>query len=250
MTTSDRRLEARPSLVLKVEYPTMDGFLQDYTANISRGGTMIYTRRDVAEGQELQLVISFPGLLRPIRLMGVVRWVQPHGDGESAFGVEFRRDDESGWDQLAGVVDRIADGDARLVAEQTRRVLLVEDNQHVAHLIRRGLESHVWRCGGAIAFDLQHCSNGAEALSLIQAEPFDMLLVDVLLPLVSGDELVRRVRAEPRWQQLPIVAFSAGDETMRARALSAGADFFLPKPLRLRELLDTMNALVQASAVE
>ena len=71
--------------------------------------------------------------------------------------------------------------------------------------------------------DSVQVSNGAEALSLMQSERYDMLLVDVLLPMIPGDELVRRLRAEPRWQELPIVAFSAGDETMRARALSAAS---------------------------
>lgn len=228
----------------------MDGFLQDYTANISRGGTMIYTRREVHEGQALQLVISFPGLLRPIRLNGVVRWTREHSDGESAFGVEFEQDESSGWPLLERLVSQIADGDARVVAADTRRVLLVEDNEHMANLIRRGLETYLWRTGAPLAFDVQHVPNGLDALSRMQAERFDLLLVDVFLPMLGGDELIERVRASPRWRELPIIAFSAEDEEVRARAIEVGADFFLAKPLRLNQLIETMSKLALRGQVE
>jgi hypothetical protein len=66
----DRRTHPRTRLTLKVDYPSVDGFLQDYTINISRGGTMLRTHRHLQMGDWVELELSFPGLLSPISLKG------------------------------------------------------------------------------------------------------------------------------------------------------------------------------------
>lgn len=247
-TDRDRRTESRTPLVLKVEYPSVDGFLQDYSANISRGGTMIYGRRDVGVGEDLELVISFPGLLRPIRLLGVVRWSRPQENGELAFGVEFHKDPDAGWSTLQDLASRIAAGDTRVVASETLRLLVVEDNPHMASLIRRGLETHLWRSTEGLAFDIQQVENGRDALELLEKVGFDLLLVDVLMPVMDGESLIRHLRGDARWRDVPVIAFSAEGDEARRTALEAGADFFLPKPLRLAELLGTIRRLASASS--
>lgn len=243
----ERREQARTALVLKVEYPTLEGFLQDYSDNISHGGTMIRTRREVAVGDELRLAVSFPRLLQPIALEGVVRWAQPELEGEHAFGVEFHRHPDSGWMQLGELVARLAAGDASLFGARTPQILVADDNEHIAEMICRGLQAQLGRgAARGRACQAQRVANGVEALSHLDQEHCDLLLVDVMLPLIDGVELIRRVRAEPRWQRLPIVAFSASiEEGLPQRVLEAGADFFLPKPFRLAELLDTVDRLLE-----
>lgn len=243
----ERRGRARAALVLKVEYPTLEGFLQDYTTNISQGGTMIRTCREVGVGDELRLLVSFPRLLRPIELEGVVRWAQPETEGEHAFGVEFHRHPEAGWMRLGELVARLAEQDERLLGARAPQILVADDNEHIAELICRGLQTGLRRSpahGGACQAD--RVANGADALSWLERGDYDLLLVDVMLPLIDGIELIRRVRAEPRWQALPIVAFSASVEAdIAQRVLSAGADFFLAKPFRLAELLETVHRLLE-----
>lgn len=243
-TPSDRRGDPRTELLLKVEYPSLDGFLQDYTGNISEGGTMLRSRRQLAVGDEVRLVMSFPGLLKPIHLRGSVRWVREDG-GENAIGIEFDRDRAS-WGILDDLVQRIRSGDEQLVVPVTMRLLVVEDNQHVADLIRRGLEAYLRRESPQVAFEIDHAYDGVEALEALETKSYELVLVDVFLPRMDGETLVRRLRADERWAEMPIIALSSGDSRTCRALLAAGADFFLPKPLRLAELLDTMRKLVVA----
>ncbi|MBK8481513.1 MAG: response regulator [Proteobacteria bacterium] len=244
----EQRDRPRTALALKVEYPTLDGFLQDYEDNIRHGGTMIRTRRDVAVGDELRLAVSFPRLLQPIALEGVVQWAQPPVDGEQAFGVEFSRQPEGGWMMLAELVPRLAARDERLFGARTPQILVADDNEHIAEMICRGLQARLRR-GSAPGptCQAQRVANGVDALSWLEAQDCDLLLVDVMLPLIDGVELVGRVRADPRWQRLPIVAFSASLEAdLAQRVIDAGADAFIAKPFRLADLLDTVDRLLES----
>ncbi|MCA9664444.1 MAG: TIGR02266 family protein [Myxococcales bacterium] len=240
----DRRLHTRTPLVLKVEYGSRDGFLRDYTANISRGGTMLRTSRDLDEGTEVDLLLSFPGLLKEITLRGVVRWIQDEGqDEDRAVGVEFLGDDERNFRELARLVERIEAGDEGVVASFVMRVLVVEDNPHVAQLIQRGLDAQLQRSGGRIGFEVQHASDGLQALALLD-ESVHLLITDIFLPGLDGEQMIRKVRADGRFDNLPIIAVSAGGNEVRHRVLEAGADFFLAKPLRLADLLGSMRRLL------
>ena len=240
----DRRIHARTNLVLKVEYGSLDGFLQDYTTNISQGGTMIRTSRSLVAGEEVELLLSFPGLLTTVALRGVVRWVQPAEGEDQAVGVEFDQKKEAEWQAIRELVQRIAAGAESVVVSATVRILVVEDNVHVANLIRRGLEAHLRRHAGNIAFETAHAGDGREALTMLEQEAFDLLMVDIYLPVMDGETLIRKLRADPRWATIPIIGVSAGGEALRQSVLAAGADFFLSKPIRLADVLSTMRKLV------
>jgi len=69
-------------------------------------------------------------------------------------------------------------------------------------------------------------------------------IVDIYLPVMDGDTMIRALRKDPRWENLPIIAVSAGAQEARQRALKAGADFFLDKPLRLSDVLSTVRRLL------
>ena len=88
--TRDRRRHPRTGLILKVDYPSADRFLRDYTLNISKGGTMLRTRRAVEVGDDVDLVLSFPGLLAPIGLRGEVRWAEEETNETQIVGILFR----------------------------------------------------------------------------------------------------------------------------------------------------------------
>ena len=137
----DRRREHREPVVLVVDYDGADDLVGDYTENLSTGGTFIHTERDLEAGTAVQLVLSFPGLVHPIPIDGVVRWARgavPGGD-EPGIGIEFvRMDDESRY-RLEQVIAAIARRDPTYVGRIVK-VLVVEDNPHVARLIREGLE--------------------------------------------------------------------------------------------------------------
>lgn len=237
------RKDSRADLVLKVEYADAEGFLQDYTVNISRGGTMIRVSRSLVEGNRVDLILSFPGLLSPITLTGVVRWVQEEEPGEYTAGVEFEEHDPGKWSELERLVDRIDSRDADVLAPVVR-ILVVEDNLHVARLISDGLSAYLKRSKEPFAFETRHAVNGREALAQLKDEPFDVLLVDMYLPVMDGETLITELRATEQYRTMPIIALSAGGTDAMERALAAGADFFLDKPLRLSDVLTTMGKLM------
>lgn len=239
----DRRREPREPLTLKVEYGDAADLVGDYTDNISAGGTFVLTSRDLPIGTPVRLVLSFPGLIRPLFLDGVVRWVKREPEDERGVGIEF--DLAAGPDRarLDELVRRIAEGDPEVVA-RTLRVLLVEDNPHVANLIREGLIGGSRReLSGRVAFQFKTVGNGRDALDLLRREPFDALIVDVYLPVLDGAHVIRAVREDQQLRRIPIVAVSAGGPPARESALQAGADFFLDKPMRLADILATLRRL-------
>jgi uncharacterized protein (TIGR02266 family) len=237
----DKRRHPREPIALVVEYEGADDLAGDYTANLSRGGTFVRTTREFAAGDDIDLCLSFPGLLDPIPLRGVVRWTRDDED-ECGVGIEFVGRDEV--DRLGALLDRLRAGDPALVKPVTR-VMVVEDNPHVARLIRDGLSGSARRAfGESVLFHFETASNGKDALARLRARRADALIIDIYLPVMDGVQVIEAVRADPALRELPIIAVSAGGRAARDSALAAGADFFLGKPMRLREIIDTMRKLM------
>jgi uncharacterized protein (TIGR02266 family) len=245
-SADDRRRDPREHLTLKVEYADAGELVSDYTENISAGGTFVLTDRELPEGAEVKLVLSFPGLLRPLPLAGKVKWTRSGDDATQprGIGIAFDRSDDNAVVRLDEIVGRIAAGDPELVV-QTLQVLVVEDNPHVATLIREGLKGSARReLGGRVSFDCHMAANGRDALTRIRSQPFDIVIVDIYLPILDGAQLIAQVRADEALRHLPIVAVSGGGQAARDAALAAGADFFIDKPMRLADIFATMRRLM------
>jgi uncharacterized protein (TIGR02266 family) len=239
----DRRRMPREPLTLKVEYTDAGELIADFTENISAGGTFVLTNRLLPEGTEVRLVLSFPGLIKPLPLTGTVRWTRAEPPEERGIGVAFDPASADAITRLGGLVQRIAEGDPELVT-RILRVLVVEDNPHVAHLIREGLLGGGRReMGGRVTFQCEMVANGREALHAVRTQPFDVLIVDIYLPIMDGAQLIAEVRADESLRHLPIVAVSGGGAPARTSAMTAGADFFLDKPMRLADIVATMRRL-------
>src|SRR5688572_21096967 len=134
---ADKRRHERKAVVLCVDYDGADDLLADYTENLSDGGTFVVTTRQLEIGTEVRLVLSFPGLLEPIHVEGIVRWHRGEvGENEAGVGIEFK--DGPAKQHLESIVARLRRGDSGLT-QRVIRVMLVEDNPHVAELIREGL---------------------------------------------------------------------------------------------------------------
>jgi DNA-binding response OmpR family regulator len=110
-----------------------------------------------------------------------------------------------------------------------KSILIVEDEDNIAlaleHLMRRD------------GYDLQRVANGAEALTAIRRDPPDLVLLDVMLPEMSGYEICQSVRMDPRLTGVRILMMTArGNQMERRKGLALGADGFISKPFDVSDL--------------
>ena len=116
------------------------------------------------------------------------------------------------------------------------RLLVVEDEVRLAHALRRGL--------AADGFSVEVAGDGATGLELARHGDFDAVLLDVMLPRLSGYDLVRTLRQEENW--VPVLMLSAKDgEHDQADGLDYGADDYLTKPFSYVVLLAKLRALLR-----
>ncbi|MDL5049394.1 response regulator transcription factor [Oscillatoria amoena NRMC-F 0135] len=117
------------------------------------------------------------------------------------------------------------------------RILLIEDEPAVASFIRKGLEEN--NIMVTQAFD------GQTGINLALREDFDLIVLDVVMPGMNGMEVCRQLR-EQQGMKMPILMLTAlGTTEDIVEGLTIGADDYLPKPFKFKELLARINALVR-----
>jgi len=122
--------------------------------------------------------------------------------------------------------------------KQSAHILVVDDEAHLAAGIAENLEAEGYRT--AVAHD------GFAGLERLRAEPFDLVLLDVMMPNMDGLELCARLRSEG--VQTPVLFLTVkGDAEDRVRGFEAGGDDYLTKPFHLRELLLRVAAILRRS---
>ena len=119
------------------------------------------------------------------------------------------------------------------------RALCVEDNDDNIYLLKMRLEL-------IEGFEITVAKDGVEAIDLATADPPDFILMDMNLPVMDGWEATRRLKADPRTTNIPIIALTAhamsGD---RERALAAGCDEFDTKPIDFDQLIPKVHRLLK-----
>ena len=116
-------------------------------------------------------------------------------------------------------------------------ILVVEDETPLVTMLRYNLEKEGFRVAAA--------PDGQEALLLLAEEKPDLVLLDWMLPGVSGLELCRRIRRCPEWRDLPVVMLTArAEEADRVRGLETGADDYVTKPFDVSQITATINKML------
>jgi len=117
-----------------------------------------------------------------------------------------------------------------------RKILIADDEPDIV----TALEFLLKRSG----YDVRTVANGEEALAALAADPPDVVLLDIMMPVKSGYEVCQRMRERPEWRGIKIVVVSAkGREAEVSKGLSVGADLYVTKPFSTQELLDQINGL-------
>lgn len=118
------------------------------------------------------------------------------------------------------------------------RVLLVEDDDELRMLLSRYLVNQ--------GFDVREAANGQDGLSLADDALTDVVVLDIMLPDISGLDVLRELRAKTH---LPVILLTArGDETDRIVGFEVGADDYIPKPCNPRELVARIQAVLRRVA--
>ncbi|ONF42985.1 DNA-binding response regulator [Marinobacter lutaoensis] len=118
------------------------------------------------------------------------------------------------------------------------RVLLVEDDDELRSLLARYLDNQ--------GFTVREAANGRDGLTLALGQDCDLVVLDIMLPDISGLDVLRQLRARTH---LPVVLLTArGDETDRIVGFEVGADDYIPKPCNPRELVARLQALLRRIA--
>jgi two-component system sensor histidine kinase/response regulator len=117
------------------------------------------------------------------------------------------------------------------------RLLIVDDVPDNLFLVRTILEEE--------GYEIIAASNGYEALKIIESDPIDLVLLDVMMPLMDGYEVTRRIRAIKDLPFIPILLITAYDRANAVKGLDLGADEFIRKPIEADELLARVRSLLR-----
>lgn len=117
-----------------------------------------------------------------------------------------------------------------------RQILIIEDDKDIVELVRYNLEKE--------NFKITAASDGLSGLAQVRKSPPDLLLLDLMLPKLSGLEICKQIRRDSSLNRLPILMLTArGDEADRVVGLELGADDYVAKPFSPRELVARVKAL-------
>lgn len=121
-----------------------------------------------------------------------------------------------------------------------KRVLVIEDDKDIVELVRYNLEKD--------GYQVTASADGATGLAQIRKAPPDLLVLDLMLPKLSGLEICKEVRKDMGLNRLPVLILTAkGEEADRVVGLELGADDYVTKPFSPRELTARVKALLRRS---
>ncbi len=125
---------------------------------------------------------------------------------------------------------------------RTHHILVADDEPHIGRIIKMKLEQVPFRV--TLAFD------GKETLELLERdEPIDLIVLDLMMPYVSGLDVLAKIRASDRWRDVPcLILTAAGQETQFQRAMELGASDFLTKPFSPKRLYGRVAELLGVDA--
>ena len=120
------------------------------------------------------------------------------------------------------------------------KILLAEDELDIQYVTQVALED--------AGHQVVTANDGVVALARARAEPFDVVLLDVMMPRKNGYEVCQAIRANPDWQAVRIIMLTAkGREVEREKGLALGADDYITKPFSTQEVVERVRELLTST---
>ena len=133
---------------------------------------------------------------------------------------------------------RVVTGEGQELHSAPRHLLIVEDETNIRDLVCLHLSSEGYECSGV--------GNGRDALDLLRTRPFDLVVLDVMLPGSNGLAVCKAIRAGHTNREVPILVLTArSEEADKLAGFGSGADDYLTKPFSMRELTARVGALTR-----
>ena len=118
------------------------------------------------------------------------------------------------------------------------RILIVEDDKHISKLVKYNLEKAGFQCTSVIT--------GEKALKILDKEPVDLIILDIMLPEMDGLQVCKQIKQDKKLSVVPIIMLTAkGEEVDRIVGFELGADDYVVKPFSPRELVLRVKAILK-----
>lgn len=129
-----------------------------------------------------------------------------------------------------------------MTAEDSKRVLVVDDDPLIRHIVQTILEAE--------GYTVRLAVNGAEGVEVLHTEsiakPFNFMVLDMMMPKMTGLEVLSSIRHEPVFAKLPIIMLTAENKpTDILNGYSAGASYYMTKPFTREELLSSIELILK-----
>ncbi len=135
------------------------------------------------------------------------------------------------------IQQEITDEDGEDCGGEGYRILVVEDNEQLLQTMKRVLSKQ---------YQVLTAKDGKQALNVIMKEPLDVVVSDVMMPVMNGIELTQHIKREPNFKQLPIILLTAMTrEEDRDNAYDSGADDYITKPFRMKSLQKRIDNIIE-----
>lgn len=117
------------------------------------------------------------------------------------------------------------------------RILAVDDEPHILKLVTFSLKSH--------GYEVVEATDGMSAVEMAESEQPDLILMDVMMPLLTGYDACERIKANPKTSHIPVVMLSAKSQVAEQQeGIERGALCYITKPFTPRELVDRVDEIV------
>ncbi|MCX7943706.1 MAG: response regulator [Deltaproteobacteria bacterium] len=242
----ERRYSKRYNLILKADIIYQDRRITEYIEDISIGGCFITTNLDVPLSERIIIELSFPSIVDVLRLEGVVVWKRtpiPRKNIRGGMGVRFEIQPQLRKRLEQFLLPLMEDRGGLPPIDRPFKIIIAEDNPHILGMYKYGIQRLAkYELPSDKMILISEVTEAKDVDEIIFKEDFDLLILDFYIPMFSGDEVIKRLRSSG--VDKPILVISGGGEEGREKALSAGADMYLDKPITVNDLIANIKRLL------